>query len=98
MVGQWFKWTFSVLVEFALINTPDDGNVRAKILDYITDVEKIKQYNWCNYVISRLHDTQKSWKKNIDIYRISYLCSGKNILSPSTKNSARIPFLAVHKK
>ena len=62
--GELFKWTFMVLMEYALINTPADGNLRPKILDYIADVEKIKEYNWCGYVISRLHETQKRWKKD----------------------------------
>ncbi|XP_042016180.1 uncharacterized protein LOC121764189 [Salvia splendens] len=62
--GEWFKWNFMVLVEYALINTPADGNVSPQILDYIADVEKIKQYNWCSYVISKLLETQKRWKRN----------------------------------
>lgn len=62
--GEWFKWNFMVLVEYALINTPADGNVSPQILDYIAEVEKIRQYNWCSYVISKLHETQKRWKRN----------------------------------
>ncbi|KAL1554277.1 hypothetical protein AAHA92_14855 [Salvia divinorum] len=64
--GQWFKWNFMILVEVTLINTPPDGNVRPKILDYISDVENIKKYNWCRYVISELLKTHKSWIKKPD--------------------------------
>lgn len=65
--GPEFKKLFMFLLENALIETPSDGMLKPKILHYIDDVDEIRNFNWCAYLISVLDLTYKSWKASTSV-------------------------------
>ncbi|XP_042038175.1 uncharacterized protein LOC121784058 [Salvia splendens] len=59
--GDFFKKLFMFLLENALIETPADGHCKPKILNFVDDVDDIKNLNWCGYVLSVLEATFPTW-------------------------------------
>ena len=66
--GADFKRMFMFMLENAMIETPADGNLQPKILQFINDVDEIRIYNWCGYVLSVLEATYPTWKRGETIY------------------------------
>ena len=66
--GPDFKRMFMFMLENALIETPADGNLKPKILHFINDVDEIRNYNCCRYVLSVLEATYPTWKRGETIY------------------------------
>lgn len=62
--GVWFKRLFLMLVETCLFENAADGYVKPKIMDIIRDLSKIKQYDWCNHMITALLRSHARWLGN----------------------------------
>lgn len=66
--GVFFKKLFLLLVEYCFIEAPADGFLRPKILDFIDDVSKVHNYDWCGYVLSVLFQATDKWLKSTGRY------------------------------
>lgn len=62
--GIWFKRHFLILVENCLFENATDGYVKPRIMDIIGDLSKIRDYNWCDHMITCLHTTHERWLSN----------------------------------
>ena len=66
--GPDFKRLFMIMLENVLIETPADGNLKPKILHFINDVDEIRNFNWCGYVLSVLEATYRTWARGETVY------------------------------
>ncbi|KAG6421465.1 hypothetical protein SASPL_118018 [Salvia splendens] len=64
--GEKFRKIFLILVDTILINPSGDGYLHTQIEDVIHDIDNVREYNWCGYVIDCLLDAHKTWARNKD--------------------------------
>ncbi|XP_042016873.1 uncharacterized protein LOC121764913 isoform X1 [Salvia splendens] len=64
--GEKFRKIFLILVDTILINPSGDGYLHTQIEEVIHDIDNVKEYNWCGYVIDSLLDAHKTWARNKD--------------------------------
>lgn len=62
--GVWFCRNLMILLEMCLFENAADGSVSPKIIDSLSDINKIKEMNWCGHVIKLLGNHQIQWMKN----------------------------------
>lgn len=64
--GEKFRKIFLILVDTILINPSGDGYLHTQIEEVIHDIDNVKEYNWCGYVIDSLLKAHKHWAPNKD--------------------------------
>lgn len=65
--GDWFKRDFIVLVETCLFEHSADGKVQPKVLDNLAYLSKVRDLNWCGYMIKQPMRHRESWEANKSI-------------------------------
>ncbi|CAH9100071.1 unnamed protein product, partial [Cuscuta europaea] len=61
--GDWFKRNFIVLMVSLLLESTQNGYVNPMIMNHLEDVDKIKDFDWCDHVLNCLIDSKVSWEK-----------------------------------
>lgn len=65
--GEMFRKIFLILVDTVLINpSGGDGYLHTQIEEVIHDINHVKEYNWCGYVIHTLLMAHRKWAENKD--------------------------------
>ncbi|XP_057775900.1 factor of DNA methylation 4-like isoform X2 [Salvia miltiorrhiza] len=59
--GTWFRRHFLIAMAFALIESTTSGNILPFILNRLHDVNKVREWNWGEFVIRCLIDHKRSW-------------------------------------
>ena len=54
------------MVDTILINPKGDGYLHTQIEGVIHDIDNVKEYNWCGYVIDSLLKAYNTWAQNKD--------------------------------
>lgn len=62
--GEMFRKIFLILFDTILINPSGDGYLTTQIEEVIDDIDNVKDYNWCGYVIDSLLHAHKVWAKD----------------------------------
>nr|GLL19511.1 uncharacterized protein LOC109157732 isoform X2 [Ipomoea trifida] len=61
--GEWFRRHFSVIVVSTLIASVSNGYANQKTVPMFRDVERIKDIDWCTYLLRSLVDTHGRWSQ-----------------------------------
>ncbi|KAH6805891.1 hypothetical protein C2S51_030722 [Perilla frutescens var. frutescens] len=64
--GKWFKVHFMVLLTNSLIESTGNGYVHPQLVHIFDDVDRICEYNWCEYTIRCLVQKALLWRKKRD--------------------------------
>ncbi|KAH6808261.1 hypothetical protein C2S51_029369 [Perilla frutescens var. frutescens] len=62
--GEVFRRHFVVLVIVCLIETSSNGYIAPQILGCLGDLTRVKEFDWCIYVIKSLVEHKIMWEKN----------------------------------
>ncbi|KAH6770763.1 hypothetical protein C2S52_015566 [Perilla frutescens var. hirtella] len=62
--GEVFRRHFVVLVIVCLIETSSNGYIAPQILGCLGDLTRVKEFDWCSYVIKSLVEHKIMWEKN----------------------------------
>lgn len=74
--GAWFKRYFLLLMAACMIEGSSSGYIQPRLLVNFEDITKVKDFNWCSYVLKVLVDQKGKWalsKKNHFLGPISFL-------------------------
>lgn len=59
--GEWFKRHFCVAVATVFIEGTQSGYANQQFLHQLEDVERIRELDWCGYLLKRLVKTHHDW-------------------------------------
>ncbi|KAH6814101.1 hypothetical protein C2S51_023119 [Perilla frutescens var. frutescens] len=62
--GEVFRRHFIVLVIVCLIETSSNGYIAPQILGCLGDLTRVKEFDWCGYVVKGLVEHKIMWEKN----------------------------------
>ncbi|XP_019164692.1 PREDICTED: uncharacterized protein LOC109160887 [Ipomoea nil] len=62
--GMWFKLHFSIVVVTTLVASTPNGYANQKIVHMLSNVDRIKDLDWCGYLIQSLVSTHRSWTED----------------------------------
>ncbi|CAH9104033.1 unnamed protein product [Cuscuta europaea] len=62
--GPWFKRHFIVLMVSLLLDNTANGYANPLILSNLVNVVRIREMNWCEYVMTTLIEKKHVWEKN----------------------------------
>ncbi|CAH9086225.1 unnamed protein product, partial [Cuscuta epithymum] len=62
--GDWFKRHFIIFMVSILLDSTTNGYANPLILSNLVNVDRIRDLNWCDYVMSTLIDKRRIWEKN----------------------------------
>ncbi|KAH6772229.1 hypothetical protein C2S51_010633, partial [Perilla frutescens var. frutescens] len=62
--GEVFRRHFIVLVIVCLIETSSNGYIVLQILGCLGDLTRVKEFDWCGYVVKGLVEHKIMWEKN----------------------------------
>lgn len=62
--GPWFRRYFLMLVESCLFENASDGYVKPKIMDILRNLARIREYDWCDHMITSLQRSHERWVAN----------------------------------
>ena len=60
---EWFKRNLLLLLMSTVVESNSNSLVNHKILNFLKDTEKIKDYDWCDYVMNVLIKSAEHWKR-----------------------------------
>lgn len=62
--GEWFRRHFSVIVVTTIIASVSNGYANQKTVHMFHDFDRIKDLDWCTYLLRSLVDTRGSWSQD----------------------------------
>ncbi|XP_057770541.1 uncharacterized protein LOC130990339 isoform X2 [Salvia miltiorrhiza] len=68
--GRWFKIHFMLMVAHCLIESTANGCVFPRIIGCLEDLDTVRDWNWCEYVIDSLIRNKKDWEINTAQYYV----------------------------
>ncbi len=66
--GEFFKKCFMMVFISTIIESNKNGTINNCYFDVLEDVEEIKSYNWCGFLLKRLIQAKKSWDNDKQCY------------------------------
>ncbi|KAH6808346.1 hypothetical protein C2S51_029454 [Perilla frutescens var. frutescens] len=64
--GEWFRRLFMVLLTCCMIENSGNGYVFCQLLHYFDEVNMVREYDWCDYVVRSLVDAAIQWQQRKD--------------------------------